>query len=142
MSEDLSWLSCYDCFCTRTYEIFGLLQFTFSSFISVHTKKQLYIGLARSQLLYCSLIWRPHLIKDIVSLETIQSRATKFILGSHSLKYRDWLVVLKLFPLMYYFDLNDPFFFIANLINKPTNFLCSLMSHSQLFLHHQLLMVN
>ena len=56
-------------------------------------------------------IWSPHLIKDIVSLERIQRRATKFILGTHSLNYRDRLVALKLFPLTYYFEPNDLFLF-------------------------------
>ena len=54
-----------------------------------HSVKQLYIALVRSHLSYCSPIWRPHLIKDIVSLERIQSRAMKFILGTHALHYRD-----------------------------------------------------
>ena len=42
---------------------------------------QSYISLVNSQLLYCSQIWRPVLIKDIQSLEQIQHWATKFILN-------------------------------------------------------------
>ena len=110
MSKDLSWSSHYDHICAKAYRTLGLLQCTFSSSLPVHTKKKLYIALVRSQLSYCSPIWRPHLIKDIVNLERIQRRATKFILGTHSLNYKDRLVALKLFPLklfplMYYFDI-------------------------------------
>ena len=42
---------------------------------------QSYISLVNTQLLYCSQIWRPVLIKDIQSLEQMQRWATKFILN-------------------------------------------------------------
>ena len=32
-------------------------------------QKEVYITLVRSQLLYCSQVWRPHLLKDILLLE-------------------------------------------------------------------------
>ena len=55
----------------------------------------------------CSPIWRPHLIKDIISLKGIQRRAAKIILETRSLNCRDRLVALKLFLLMYYFEFID-----------------------------------
>ncbi len=45
---------------------------TFSSTNSIQTKKQLYLSLARSQLSYGSQLWRPMLLKDILSLEKIR----------------------------------------------------------------------
>ena len=38
-----------------------------------------FISLFRSQLLYCSQIWRPQLIEDILTLEHIHRRAAKYI---------------------------------------------------------------
>ena len=127
MSEDLTWSSHYDYLCAKAYRTLGLLKRTFSSSLSVTAKKQLYISLVRSQLSYCSPIWRPHLIKDIKSLERIQRRATKFILGSCSLNYKERLLALKLLPLMYILELNDLFFFISNLKTPSNNF--SLLSY-------------
>ena len=42
---------------------------------SIPAKKQPYISLGRSQLLYCSQLWRPQLLKDIFILEQVQRRA-------------------------------------------------------------------
>ena len=48
----------------KAYNTFGLLRRTFKT-NNVQVTKQLYISLVRSQLLYCSQLWRPQLIKDI-----------------------------------------------------------------------------
>ena len=45
-------------------------------------KLHLYITLVRPHLTYCSQLWRPYLIKDILSFERIQRRATKYILSN------------------------------------------------------------
>ena len=122
MTDDLNWSSHYDYLCSRAYRTLGLLQRTFSFSLPVHANKQLYIALVRSQLSYCSPLWRPYLIKDITSLERIQRRATKFILGNRLAHYKDRLIALKLLPLMYYLELNDLFFSISNIKNPSTNF--------------------
>ena len=78
--------------------------------------------LVRSQLSFCSSVWRPHLIKEIKSLERIQRRATKFIINGSSINYRTRLQTLELFPLMYYLEMNDVFFFLKCLKDPPDNF--------------------
>ena len=78
---------------------------------SIPPKKQLYISLVRSQLLYCSQLWRPQLLKDILILEHVQCRATKFILNDYQLPYKERLERLHLLPLMYTYELNDLIFF-------------------------------
>ena len=37
-----------------------------------------YSKIVRSQLIYCSQLWRLYLLMDIITLERIQRRATKF----------------------------------------------------------------
>ena len=69
-------------------------------------KRTLYISLVRLQVTYCSVIWRPNLIKDMTLIEQIQRRATKFILNDYSSDYFDRLKQLNLLPLMYTFELN------------------------------------
>ena len=76
------------------------------------TKMKLYLSLVRSQLMYCSQLWRPNLIKDIHSLERVQHRATKYIFNDYSSDYKPHLMNLKLLPLMYFYEINDISFFI------------------------------
>lgn len=76
----------------------------------------------RSQLLYCSQLWRPYLIKDIIKLERIQRRATKFILNNFSLDYKSRLQSLDMLPLMYVYEINDILFCIRALKSPTSNF--------------------
>ena len=46
---------------------------------------------------YCSIIWRPHLIKDIKMIEQLQRRVTKFILNDY-----DRLLKLNLLPIIHF----------------------------------------
>ena len=54
---------------SRTYKTRNLIRRSFSTGHSPQTKKILYLSLVYSQLTYCSQIWRPHLLKDIITLE-------------------------------------------------------------------------
>ena len=75
MSPDLNWESHITFISSKAYKKLGLLRRTFSSAVSVWAKRSLYLTLVRSQLVYCSQIWRPSFVKDISSLERIQRRA-------------------------------------------------------------------
>ena len=63
---------------------------------SITTKKTLYLSLVRSQLVYCSQLWRPYLINHIVQLERIQRRATRFIVNNSQLNNKEKLEALHL----------------------------------------------
>ena len=93
----------------------GLLRRCFSKFHSPILKKTLYLTLVRSQITYCSAIWRPYLVKDIQNFERIQRRATKFILNDYDSDYYTRLMKLELLPLMYTFDLFDIVFILKSL---------------------------
>ena len=82
------------------------------------SRKKLYISLVRSQLVYCSQVWRPHLIKDILALERVQRHATKFILNDYSMDYKNRLLDLHILPLMYIYEINDIMFFVKS-YKKP-----------------------
>ena len=110
-------------------------------------KKLLYISLLRSQLIYCSQLWRPYLLKDIITLERIQRCATKFILNDYQSSYRFRLVKLHLLPLMYLFELYDIIFVIKSLKNPTISFniynyiqfhsSSSRLSHANKLIHHR-----
>ena len=87
-STDLHWTEHYNTIIAKAYQTLALLCRTFNV-NSIPTKKQLYISLVRSQLLYCSQLWRPQLLKDIFILEHVQRRATKFILNDYQLPYKE-----------------------------------------------------
>ena len=53
--------------------------------------------------------------------ERIQRRATNFILDGSSQDYKSCLITLGLFPLMYFFEMNDIFLFMTCLKAPPLN---------------------
>ena len=121
VTSDISWSSHYKTIASKAYKMLGLIRRTFTS-SSVHAKKKLYISLVRSKLTYCSQLWRPQYIQDIVLLENIQRRATKYILNDYSSPYHTRLKRLSLLPLMYTYELNDILFFIKSLKRSDDSF--------------------
>ena len=89
------------------------------SLVSVIFYIRLYVSMVRSQLFYCTQIWRPHLMKDILNIERVQCHATKYILNDCTSCYKTRLIKLKLLPLTYLFELQDILFAIKS-IKTPT----------------------
>ena len=113
LSENLSWDKRYKSISARAYKVLGLIRRTIASTHSTSTLVTLYISMVRSQLLYCTQLWRPHLMKDILTLEQIQRRATKYLLNDYTSSYKTRLVKLRILPLMYLFELQDILFATA-----------------------------
>ena len=120
-NSDLSWDKHHRTITSWAYRCLYLLKRTFTTH-AVTSKKLLYISLVRAQLKYCSQLWRPYLIKDIIVLERVQHRATKFILNDYQSSYRSRLLTLNLLPLMYLFEIYDIIFFIKSLKNPTLSF--------------------
>ena len=64
----------------------------------------------------------PYLIRDIVLLEKIQRRATKFILADYVSDYKSRLVALGLLPLMAEMEIGDVMFYFRNLKTPGDHF--------------------
>ena len=122
ISDNLNWNIHHDAILAKAYRTLGLVRRTFSSTIPTSAKVKLYTSLVRSQVLYCSPVWRPHLIKDIKKLEQLQRWATKYILSDYLSDYKTRLIQLQLLPLMYIYEISDILFFIKNLKNPTNNF--------------------
>ena len=60
-TNDLLWSKHYEIITAKAYQTLGLICRTFKQ-IFIDARKQLYISLVRSQLLYCSPLWRPQLL--------------------------------------------------------------------------------
>lgn len=115
LSSSLSWEIHLKHIVSKAYKMLGLLRRSFSTSIPVNSKKHLYISLIRSQFMYCSVLWKPYLVKHIQLIERVQRRATKYILNDYISDYKSRLHKLLILPLMYTLDLNDIMFFIKNL---------------------------
>ena len=120
LSSDLNWNNHYKSITARAYKVLGLIRRTILPNHSTTTMVKLYVSLVRSQLLYCTQIWRPHLTKHILTIERVQRRATKYILNDYTSCYKTRLLKLNLLPLMYMFELQDLLFAIKS-IKSPTN---------------------
>ena len=119
VSANFQWRLHYTKITSSAYKFLGLLRRIFSASVSTRAKLTLYISLVRSKLLYGSVVWRPHLLVDIKSLELVQRRATKFIMNP-ILDYRQRLIELHLLPLMMEFEIADILFFVKSL-KFPSN---------------------
>ena len=65
--------------------------------------------------------------KDIVCLEKVQRRATKYILSDFSTDYKSRLRSLHLLPLMYWLELQDLIFLVKSIKDPPDN--CDISSY-------------
>ena len=117
VGEDLSWSDHYRKISAIAYSSLHLIRHTLtSSSPSIYSlKKTLYITLVRSHLSYCCQLWRPRLVRDIISLERIQKRAT---LNNYTTNYRERLLSQHLLPIMSWFELHD-LMFLIKCFNDP-----------------------
>ena len=122
VSDNLNWNIHHDAILSKAYRTLGLVRRSFSSTIPTSAKVKLYTSLIRSQVLYCSPVWRPYLIKYIKKLEQLQRRATKYILSDYTSDYKTQPIHLRLLPLMYIFEISDILFFIKNFKHPTNNF--------------------
>ena len=112
MTSDLSWSAHYNKICSSAYRSLYMIRRSFSLSLPSPIKKLLYLSMVRSHLSYCSQIWRPNHVKDILTIERVQRRATKYILQDYHSDYKSRLTSLNLLPLMYWFELQDLLFLV------------------------------
>jgi len=99
-SDNLTWRLHYQNITFKAYKSFGLLRCIFKDNYCPEARKNLYISIIRSTLLYCSCLWKPYQLCDIKLIERVQKRATKYILCDYNNDYKLRLMRLKLLPLM------------------------------------------
>ena len=78
--NDTQWDTHYDLIIFKAYKTQHFIRRSVSNSHSSHTKLKLHTSLVRPILMYCSQVWRPHKLKDTKCFETVQRRATKYIL--------------------------------------------------------------
>ena len=99
VTGNLLWNSHVDSISAKANRMLGFLKRNCSKEISSNSLKVLYLALVRSHLGYCSQIWAPQsVIRNILLVESVQRRATKFICKlskTDHYSYRDRLVQLN-----------------------------------------------
>ena len=78
--------------------------------------------MVRSHLSYGSQLWRPLLTKDVLSLEKIQRRATKFILQDYNSDYKASILSLNLLPIASWLEVQGLLFLVKCLLDAHDNF--------------------
>ena len=92
ITNSLAWQEHYNMISSKAYKSLGLLRRVFKNSSSFQARKTLRITLVRSKLSYCSVLWRPYLLKDIEQFKKIQRRATKYILSDYHFDYKSRLI--------------------------------------------------
>ena len=106
----------------KAHRSLGLLRRVLPPHSSPVLKRSLYLTLVRSNLVHCSQIWRPYLIKDLKLLESLQRKASKFILNDYEMDYKQRLLKLQLLPLTLWLEIRDIMLFISLVQFPPDNF--------------------
>ena len=99
VNDNLTWFNHIDSVTARSRRLLGFLYRTFYS----HCGKDTFIRLFRSLVLpildYASVIWDPHLVKDIKQLESVQTFACRLATRSWSASSHVLLQLCYLVPL-------------------------------------------
>lgn len=108
VSKSLSFDSHYKHICCEAYQtLFLICRILPLKHHAINIKKQIYPTLIQSKFSSCSQLWRPHLIKCIIMIENVQQRASKFITNDCTSDYKSRLQTLELFPIMFWYKLQD-----------------------------------
>ena len=122
-SDSLTWSSQVELVLKKAYSTFRMIKRVFPGATTpTNVKKKLYLSLVVPVVTYGSPVWRPSLIRDIVSLEKLQRRATKYMLHDYQLDYKSRLCQLDLLPLMYQLEFIEVIFFITQLNCRSSSF--------------------
>ena len=70
-------------------------------------------------------------MKDIIKLEKVQRRSTKFILHNTNLTYKERLQSLNLLPLMMWYEVADVMFFLKEVKTRPSDSISTIMLTSR-----------
>ena len=113
ISNNLAWHSHVVSVVAKSNKVLGFLRRNTPNSLGEDLRRKLYLSLVRSILCYGSQVWAPQSSsRDLLLLERIQRRATKFILWYYAdLSYKDRLVKLNLLPLSYWFEYLDLLYF-------------------------------
>ena len=127
VTSDLTWGKHIRSKVAKASQLLGLIKRGLGFTAPALVKKVFYMSLVRSVLTYGSVVWFPNKEEHML-LESVQRRATKFILNDYVSPYTTRLFNLKLLPFSYYKETIDLCFFYKCLQNLLTSVLTPLLA--------------
>lgn len=107
VTDTLSWDIHIENMVKRANRNLWMVMRTLGYSVSLKAKKLMYIAYVRSLLEYASQVWSPCLVKSLKIIESVQRRATKFMLNNINIPYKERLLRTKLLPLSFRRELLD-----------------------------------
>ena len=114
ISPDLTWDSHINTILAKANRMLAFLRRNSVMSFTTDHRKLLYLTFVRSYIGYASEVWAPSTIVSITKIESLQRRATKFILNTHwqeDISYHERLSRLNLLPLTYWHEVKDLIFY-------------------------------
>ena len=117
ITSKLSWSTHIDNIISKANKMLGLLKRTFPLLQDISVRRTLYLSLVKSQLSYGCEIWSPHEFGCKRMLESVQRRATGWILMCRQgyISYKNRLIKLNLLRLAYDREVRDLVFFFKSI---------------------------
>ena len=134
LTSNLCWNAHISLIVSKANKTLGLLRRTCYILTVCDVRRALYLSLVKAQLCYATEIWSPSQYTNKIKLERVQRRATRWILQTQDVPYKDRLKMLNLLPLSYDREMKDLTYFFKLLngfydLNIP-NFV-SFVSHNR-----------
>ena len=118
VSSNLSWSKNIKSISAKANSLLGMIRRSISFDAPYPVKFQRYVSHVRSILQYCSPLWSPANVKDILLLERVQRHATKYILNNYSdMSYAERCIKLSILPLCFRREIIDLVLFYKYLHN-------------------------
>jgi hypothetical protein len=108
ITNSLKWSPHISNMVSKANRMLGLLRRNCTYLTDINCRRSLYLTLVRTHLSYGSEIWAHQTTsRDILCLESVQRRATKYILQDFTSSYTNRLMKLNLLPISYWFEIKD-----------------------------------
>ena len=108
----LSWCENVKTVSSKAHSMVGMIERSAGFNSPIDVNRQLYLAHVRSILEYCSRVWCPTHVKDIIKLERVQRQALKLILNDYVSPYHERCTALSILPLCFRREIIDLCFFI------------------------------
>ena len=130
VNSNISWNDHIFTITAKGNKMLGLLKRTCTLLTNTTVRRTLHLTLVRSQLSYATEVWSPYTAKLISKVESVQRRATAWILKSKrgEVAYKQRLTTLNLLPLCYEKEIADLVFFFKALHGNIDLGVCTFVS--------------